>query len=171
VLPGKWRVTSGRVLLKHDKKTKAGVDGANPVFHGLDPQAFELEGEQFNEDERNAVANLLQQIGPQPGQAQNQPPLQLQHPAVTSIGFAIFVKVIGVGVFEHTGPCTTRVKLSLLHWLPAGKNAPNATVQDTSGQRTKKKLPAGLGAQSQANPPPSQQANAAAPPPPPAINE
>lgn len=135
VLPGKWRVVGGAVHLKEDEKKKAGVDGGNPVFHGLAAQKFELEGEQINDEERQAVADLAAQIVPQPGQSQNQFPLQLDHPAVAIFGFAVFVKVVGCSLFEHTGPCTTKVKLFLRHWLPEKSNAPSATNQPKTGKR------------------------------------
>ena len=161
-LPGKWRVTAGGVHLKEDEKKKAGVDGGNPVFHGLLPQKFDLEGEQINNDERQAVADLFAQIVPQPGTSQNQYPLLLDHPAVTSFGFAIFVKVLGCSIFEHTGPCTTRVKLYLRHWLPAPANAQNATNQPTRGKRRFKNTITG---KEPAGPtPPAQQPGAFDPP-------
>lgn len=136
ILPGKWEVTGGLCHLKEDEKKKAGVDGGNPVFHGLTSQKFELEGEQFNDDERQAVADLFTAIVPQPGASQNQVPLQLQGPAVTSFGFAIFAKVLGCSIFQRTGACTTKVKLFLRHWLPANANAPSATNQPKRGQRS-----------------------------------
>ena len=42
VLPGKWRCTSGGLRVKVDQKKKAGADGGNPVFHGIQPITFEL---------------------------------------------------------------------------------------------------------------------------------
>lgn len=135
VLPGKWRVVEGAVHLKEDEKRKAGVDGGNPVFHGLNAQKFALEGEQVNDDERQAVADLFSQIVPQPGLSQDQFPLQLDNPAVAVFGFAVFVKVVGCSIFEYVAPCVTRVKLFLRHWLPAKADAPVATNQPKTGKR------------------------------------
>jgi hypothetical protein len=135
-LPGKWTLTAGGVLLKVDHKKKGGVDGANSVFHGLTgTEKFEAEGEQINDDERQAVADLLSQIVPQPGTSQNQFPLQLQCPHVAVFGFAIFVKILGSSPFLHIGPCRTKVKLFMEHWLPAKASAPSATNQPTRGKR------------------------------------
>lgn len=129
-LPGKWTLTAGGVMLKVDHKKKGGVDGANSVFHGLTgTEKFEAEGEQHNDDERQAVADLLSQIVPQPGTSQNQFPLQLQCPHVAVFGFAIFVKILGSSPFLHIGPCRTKVKLFMEHWLPAKASAPSATNQ------------------------------------------
>lgn len=161
ILPGRWEVVQGSVRLKLDPKRKAGVDGGNPVYHGLNAQPFELEGEQINDDERQAVADLFAQIVPQPGQSQNQYPLQLQAPHVALFGFPIFVKVIGCSAFRRLDNCRTKVTLFLDHWLPASANAPSATNQPRRAIRNNRNRPG----KAPAGPtPPEQQPGAFGPP-------
>lgn len=162
VLPGKWRVPAGGIQLKEDPKKKPGVDGANPVFHGLDPQHFDLEGEQYTDDERNALATILSVILPQPGASQNQYPVQLQHPSIAHFGFPIFVHVLGSGVLEHAGPCTTRIKLRLRHFMQPKPTAQAATVAPTRAIRNNRK--AKQDQQTPPNPAPTAQPGVASPP-------
>jgi hypothetical protein len=42
---------------------------------------------------------------------------------------------VGCSIFEYMGPCVTRVKLFLRHWLPAPADAPVATNQPKTGKR------------------------------------
>lgn len=163
-LPGKWRVLSGGVKLKIDPKKKAGVDGGNPVFHGMNPQGFEIEGEQYSDDERDALQSIFgdpnTSLMPQPGKTQNQYPLQLQHPSVLHFGYAINVMVVGVGILEHSGPGTTKIKISLQHWLQP-KSGSSASQQPNKARRA---VNNDLGKSSQKNSPPSQQQDVAGPP-------
>lgn len=130
VMPGKWRVTGGSIALKKDEKKKSGADGSNDVYHGLHGQPFEIEGEQYTNDERDQLGQILAQVLPQPGASQNQYPLQLQHASVMHFGFVINVKIIGCNILEYVGPCTSRCKIRLQHWLPTRQGV-NATSQPT----------------------------------------
>lgn len=161
-LPGNWRVTSGGLLLKMDHKRKAGADGSNPVFHGLDPQRFEIEGTQWTDEQRNQLLQVLPYVLPEPGTTQNQIPLQLQHPSVLHFGFAINVMVLGCGILEYVGPCVTRLKIHLAHWLQPKTNAPAATNQPVRATRNKRTEAAE--ALNQSNPLPTEQPGFAGPP-------
>jgi hypothetical protein len=146
VLPGKWKVTQGAIQLKKDEKKKAGADGSNDAYHGLHGQPFVIEGEQYTDDERDALGQVVTPLLPQPGSSQNQFPLQLQHPSVAIFGFVINVKVIGCTQLEWVGPCTTRLRIMLHHWLPtkAGTNAttqPTRAINNTRKQQQEKQNP------------------------------
>lgn len=162
VMPGKWRVVGGAIRLKEDPKRKAGVDGANPVFHGLDPQPFEIEGEQYTDDERNRLAQILATTLPQPGASQNQFPQQLQHPSIMHFGFGIAVHVLGAGIMEVVAPSITRVRIFLRHYLPvkpssgAATNAPTRSINNTLRQKREQQNPS--------NPLPTTQPGIAGPP-------
>jgi hypothetical protein len=161
VIPGACKVISGQVHLKEDKKPKAGADGANPAFHGLDLGKFELELTQHTDEEREALRQLCAQILPQPGQSATQYPLQLQHPSVAHFGFGIFVKVLGGSTLEVVGAGTTRMRVFLRHWLRPRQGV-NATAVYTRG--TKNAIRDKREQEKPSNPLPTEQPGIASPP-------
>jgi hypothetical protein len=161
-MPGLWKVVSGGVRIKLDEKKKPGADGGNPVMHGMNAQAFEVEGRQWTDEQRALLVDSLTTLLPQPGASQNQIPIQLQHPSVYHFGFAINVIIVGCGILEYVSPCETKLRISLHHWLPQKANAKPATTQPTYSTRSK--VTDAKDKQNPPNPPPHTVPGAAGPP-------
>lgn len=138
-IPGRSKVTGGKIRLKIDKKTKAGADGANPTFHGIDPGEFTLEievwtDEQLKELVQVVLADVLPKpwqkpTSPAPGQknASWPPPIPLSHPmliGITSVA-AMSVVVLGGTPFQWSSQNMLKMTLELQHWMPAPASKPS----------------------------------------------
>lgn len=132
-LPGKSRVTGGKIKLKKDPKKKAGADGANPTFHGIDPQEFTLEVEVWTDAQlQNLVQVVLADILPKPWAKQNTTgpypaPIGLYHPQLAGIATVMQMTVVILGgtPFKWAGQNTIMMSLDLLHWMPAPATKPS----------------------------------------------
>jgi hypothetical protein len=155
-LPGKWKVVVGGIALKVDHHRKGGVHGANPVLHGIDPKEFQILGEQWTDEQRDKLVEVCAKLLPSrgaltlppattvsgisvatTGPPEKQYPMPLDHPSVAHIPFPINVIVLGCGILEYVGPCTTHLRIDLLHWLPARPSDPSAVIQPTRAIRDK----------------------------------
>lgn len=161
-LPGAWRVVLGQVCLKRDPKPKAGADGANPAYHGIDLGRFEVEGEQQTDDERSALFSFCSGKLPQPGQAATQIPMLLQHPSVAIFGFPIFVKIVGGSILEVVRVGVTKMRIYVDHWLRPKKGDASATQIYTRG--TSNALRDKREAKEKSNPSPTEQPGLISPP-------
>lgn len=130
-MPGKSRVLKGGVKLKVDHKNKAGTDGAQPTFHGIQPQEMELEVTVWNDAQLAALATVCRKFAPKAGA--NSAPVALDSPWVRHLGDVVNVKVLGVGELRPGERIAERkVSFYLLHWLlptGAGKKATSTPVK------------------------------------------
>jgi hypothetical protein len=140
VIPGFCRITRGNIRLKVDPKKKSGANGANPTFHGIDPQAIELEITTTSDEDREALVGI---IGPLVPQANRDPaPVSIDAPSLRLIGISS-VQVIGVGALlpVEGQPMKARMVIDMLHWLPpnkkvATKTPTGAPVRKPKNERT-----------------------------------
>jgi hypothetical protein len=161
-LPGKWKITAGGIKLKADPKSKAGVHGANPAFHGLDPLPFDAEGFFWTDDQLAQLLVVLPQMLPQPGQ---QPKVYyVSHADILHLGVAVNMAFVGAGPLEREGRGGRKLKIHMLHWLPATspKNqkataTPKSAVKNLRAEAAAKRNPP--------NPEPTTQPGIAGPPP------
>lgn len=173
-IPGKSRVTGGKLRMKHDKKPKAGADGANPTFHGIDPQEFTLEIEVWTDAQ---LANLVQVVladilpkpwskpaTPPPGQTSSPypAPVPFNHPDLLSLSSVaqMTMVVLGGTPFKRVSTNVLQMTLELLHWLPAP--ATKTSQASTPLQKVPNKRAAADAAAQ--NPAPHTQAGFGAPP-------
>jgi hypothetical protein len=156
VIPGFARITRGEIRLKTDKKQKSGADGCNPTFHGMDPQAIELEIITFSDEDREALVDIIAPLVPQPGK--KPAPVSIDHPSLRILNVSA-VQIIGAGALipVEGKPMRARMQLHMLHWLPTSNQ--NATT--TPAGAPKRKIP---NARTRANPAPTQQPGFGAPP-------
>jgi len=172
-IPGKSRVTGGKVKLKKDPKSKAGADGANKTYHGIDPQEFTLEIEVWTDEQlKNLVQVVLADIlpkpwakpaNPPPGQtaASWPPPLPLLHPDLCGLSstMPMAVVILGGTPFKHNGNMVS-MTLELDHFLPAPASKPSQAgtpLRKVPNKRAEADAAAN-------NPPPHQQPGFGGPP-------
>lgn len=132
-IPGKSKVTGGKLRLKHDPKKKSGADGANPTFHGIDPQEFTLEVEVWTDAQLQNLVNVVcadilpkpwsKPSSPPPGQTTSAypPPLPFSHPQLSAISTVASMNVVVLGgqPLKWVRDNVLQMTLELLHWLPA----------------------------------------------------
>jgi len=168
VMPGFSRITRGGIALKVDKKKKAGAHGANPTFHGIDPQPIQLEVETFSDVDREALAKIslgirakMEKTAKQSAAEQQKDPLpmSIDHPSLRAIGVTSVV-VMGMSAMIVLGPMKAKQTFELLDWLPTTKEL--ATVTPTTAPTRKPKI---VRAGSSENVPPTKQPGFGGPPP------
>lgn len=160
VMPGKWKITNGKIVLKIDHAKKAGTHGANPKFHGLDPHPFDAEGYFWTDEQMQQLYTVLPPLLPQPGK--DPTPLYIAHPDILHLGLAVNMVIIGASALERDGNAR-KIKLYMLHWLSGtvakNQNATAVPVRSIRNVRDKAKRDV-----EKPNPKPTEQPNAAAPP-------
>lgn len=136
-LPGHSKIVSGSIALKIDRKKKAGSSGANPTFHGLDPQPLELEVTTYNDADRDSLAAVVGSFIPTA--AKEMKSYSFDHPAVWHLGLSNVI-VQKVGAFIIVSPGVTKMHIGLLHWiLPSGPSVtktPKTAIGKVPDNRT-----------------------------------
>lgn len=154
VVPGFCRITKGGIELKADKKPKAGADGANPTFHGIDPQGVDLEITTYSDEDRESLIAVVGPLIPQPGSKPK--PVSIDHPSLRPI-FITAVQITGASALIYEGPMKAKMTLRMLHWLPTT----NASATGTPKGAPQRKPPNN---RKGANPAPTAQPGVANPP-------
>jgi hypothetical protein len=129
VCPALATITRGGIKLREDKKSKAGADGTNPCYHGIDPQALGVELETYSDDDREALASILSKFTPI--QDREPQPVTINHPSVRHLNISKVV-LTEVGPFLPVKPGVAKVHLSFSHWMPPkspGKSASHTPVK------------------------------------------
>lgn len=131
-IPGKSRITGGKIRRKKDQKNKAGADGANKTYHGIDPGEFTLEIEVWTDEQlKNLVQVVLPGIlpkpwekppNPPPGQQASSwpPPLPLLHPDLCGLASTVPMSMVVLGgtPFKRNINVVS-MTLELDHFMPA----------------------------------------------------
>jgi len=135
VVPGQSRITNGGILIKIQKKSKDGANGANPTLHGLDPQPIDMEITTHSNDEREALASMVAGLVPKitKNKKLDPKPVSFDHPSVRHLGIGT-VLLIKVGAFIVVSPNVAKLAIGLIHWMPATDGA--TTGQFTAPKRT-----------------------------------
>lgn len=158
VLPGLAHITHGGVKIKIDHKNKSGADGANPTCHGLEPQPIGLEVVTFDDDQREALAAIVQPLVPTLGRKQL--PVSIDHPSLRVLGITS-VLIVGASPLINMGKQRTKMTFDLLHWLPTTKKVATNTAKGAPVRKVDNVGPAGAAA---SNPAPTTQAGFCGPP-------
>jgi hypothetical protein len=160
LMPGRWRITGGAIKLKHDLASKPGTDGANPKFHGLDPQLFEAEGYLWTDEQMEQLRTVLPGLLPQPGKAID--PVSVAHPDILHLGVAVSMVIVGATSLTREGTAR-KMKLHMLHWMsgtvPKNQGASRVPTRSLRNARAE-----AARQQQNPNPLPTQQPGAAGPP-------
>lgn len=161
-LPGKSKISGGKVKLKKDPKSKAGADGAKRTYHGIEPQEFQIEIECWTDDQIALAGDICRQLVPQPGSTPT--PMSLVHPSVQDLAAIVNVVVLGASQWEQVGEtCRRKRTIYLDHWLPPTAKGAKATT--TPGHAIRNKQRDDAAKRVPQNPPPSTLPGAHAPPP------
>jgi len=158
VLPAFASVTRGGIKLKEDPKKKAGSDGCHPTYHGVDPQPMQLELETYTDDDREALALIMQPYVPKEGQTPK--PVSIDYPGIRFLGITN-VQIIGVGPLVPVKPGMAKMVVDMRHWLPP-QSSRSATTTPVRAIRNVRKEAAQKAKPS--NPPPTQQPSMGKPP-------
>jgi len=159
-MPGRWQMTGGSIKLKIDHKAKAGVHGANPTAHGLDPQPFEAEGYFWTDDQLVQLLQILPQILPLPGQTPK--PFYIAHADILHLGVAVNMLITGAGALQREGTAR-RLKIYMLHWMPA-TSPKNQKAQSTPVRQVKNLRAEAAAQRTPPNPLPTSQPGLVGPP-------
>jgi hypothetical protein len=150
VLPGRCKVTKASVEVKVDRKSKPGADVTRPTFHGVDPQALELELTTYTDQDRETWADQCGVLLPSGKQAPD--PVKFDHPAVRHllIDTVQVIKVHQMTPVEGK-PGVATVRIELLQWTKAPKKGKSATKTPKTRKVTNNRN----GANTASNPTPS----------------
>jgi len=136
-LPGICRARAS-ILVKEDKKTKAGAHGGNPTLHGLSSQGVEIDVHVWTQPQLDEIDRILHDILPAPNLVQV--PITFDHPDVRHLGITK-IMVIGCGEWKESSVASggRMVTIRATHWLPADKAADSATNTPKKAQRKNKR--------------------------------
>ena len=150
------RITQGHVKLAVDKKKTLGGNGANPTYHGIDPQSLIIEVFFTTLEQIQKFKLLCDQIGPSiNADPAKQVPVQIYAQQLQHLGAITNVKVTGITAIE--GDSIKRCRIMCDHWLkpPVNKAGPSASKTVTYKYPSNKVLTDTINRK--ANPKPSAQ--------------